>query len=146
MLYNLISHRVYIGKTRNFNHRSTTHRQNLKRNTHTNKKLQEDFNNGNNFAFVILDDMGTDFTDEQIRIREKLYMYAFIDKGLKLYNNEGREQLFKGLFYDVVAPQAYQIQKTLRASLGSNLASLHCCSKSNLDWKFDRLNSEFEPA
>ena len=141
MLYNLNSHRVYIGKTHNFNHRSTTHKLNLKKNAHTNKDLQQDFNKGDNFAFVILEDMGADFTDEQIRIKEKLYMYAFLDNYIKLYNKESREQLYQGLFGDVVRPQVQQIKRALRQSFGSNLSSLQYCSSDTLEWKFDKNNS-----
>lgn len=54
----LANNKVYIGQTSNFKSRIYNHKYNLKHNTHSNKQLQEDYNQFGlmNFTFSILQD------------------------------------------------------------------------------------------
>ena len=88
MIYNVNNHRVYIGETHDFAERATQHKYHLLGNRHPNKQLQIDFNAGNDFVFVILEDMGASCNDRDLGIREKQYMFAFLWKYVKLYNHQ----------------------------------------------------------
>ena len=93
MLYNLNKHRGYIGKTLKFHSRAEQHKNNLLCNTHSNKEMQKDFNNGDEFCFVILEDMGMACKREEMLLREKQYIYTFQDKHMNVYNLETMKRL-----------------------------------------------------
>ena len=136
MLYNLNRHKVYIGETQNFRSRAAHHKQRLSTNAHPNKKMQIDFNNGDEFVFVILEDMGESCEKEMLLLKEKMYIFAFRDKYIKVYNNETTEQLRGNLFYYLVTPLIEKIQSDFRMNFGCQMASLERCKSNTLKEKF----------
>ena len=54
MIENKINGKVYIGSSANIEHRLQDHRYNLRKGTHTNKALQEDFNQRHTFRVHVL--------------------------------------------------------------------------------------------
>lgn len=136
MIYNISKHKAYIGETSNFHRRATTHNNSLLNNKHQNKDLQNDFNDGCEFSFAILEDMGKDFNREELLCKEKQYIFAFRDKYIKTYNKETDEQLRYGLFYDFVLPSIRNIQSDFYNNFGCYLPTLAICSSNTLKEKF----------
>ena len=136
MLYNLTKHKAYIGKTMNFHSRAVQHKNHLLCNTHPSKSMQSDFNNGDEFCFVILEDMGI-CDKEDVLKREKQYIFAFRDKYIKIYNHETIEQLKHGLFFDMVCPTIDRIRSDFQKNFGCPMASLERCSTNTLKEKFN---------
>lgn len=86
-LQNTTNGKVYIGKTSNFAARIHGHQSSLKRKSHSNKQMQMDYNNGDNFLVICLfrypaiseEYIREHFKDIQ-RVLEKLeeeYIYEF---------------------------------------------------------------------
>ena len=142
MLYNMDKHKAYIGQTTNFSKRATEHKNQLFANSHSNKELQKDVNEGDDFFFVILENMGKACKREDALLMEKKYMLAFRDRCVHLYNRETIEQLKGALFYDMVLPSVNKIQNELRWKFQCHLLSLQRCKKSTLKEKFNRIIEE----
>ena len=140
MLYNVNNHKVYIGETHNFRERATQHKYNLLSNRHSNKKLQNDFNSGNDFVFVILEDMGEFCNDKDLILRETLYMYAFLWKYVKLYNRQTINELKDKLFFCIVFPTEDKIHKDMRLLFHCEIASMFRCGTETLKNKFAEIN------
>lgn len=144
MLYNINNHKVYIGETHNFRNRAINHKYNLSSNKHSNKKLQNDFNAGNDFVFVILEDMGEFCSDTDLILRETLYMYAFLWKYVKLYNHQTIKELKDKLFSCVVFPMVYKIHRNMRLLFHCEIASLCRCGTETIKNKFSRIDTNNE--
>jgi hypothetical protein len=136
MLYNLDTHRVYIGETQNFHSRALQHRYLLRSKSHSNVEMQQDYSNGCKFAFAILEDVGKSYSRDYLRSRERQYIYAFRRKYVAVYNHETTEQLRDLLFFDMVFPTIDNIQKDLRKSLGCYINQLCYCSQQTIVDKF----------
>lgn len=141
MLYNISNHRVYIGETHNFRERAQQHSCNLKGNKHSNKELQQDYNSGNEFVFVVLEDMGKLCSDKDLTIREEQYIAAFLDKYVKLYNHETRESIREKLYFDIVTPSVWDIQKELAKLFHSPIPSLRNCRADTIKSKLENINT-----
>ena len=135
MLYNLIKHKVYIGETGDFSSRKAQHFANLKVGTHPNKGLQKDFDNGDEILFVVLEDMGISPDANKLIRQEKLYIAAFLDKYVKLYNKETAKSIKERLYFDIVAPQIYDAQNSLKKRFGSPVASWCYCGLKTIKQK-----------
>jgi hypothetical protein len=142
MLYNVSGCKAYIGETRNFQQRARMHKYSLESHSHASKKIQEDFDKGDEFAFVLLEDMGRDCSVEELVIREKQYMLAFHNKYLELYNHESAEQIKDLLFQTLVAPLVYSVQSRLQRTLHCPLPTLERCNAETLKSKFECVNNE----
>lgn len=127
MIYNADKHKAYIGQTTNFKQRATMHRQQLIAGTHSNKEMQDDFNNGCKFAFAILETKENNIDSSKLLLREKQYIYAFRDKSIKTYNQETNEQIKQNLFYDMVLPEITKIYKRFHSDFGCELAQIPYC-------------------
>lgn len=138
MLYNLNIHKAYIGATHNFSARARNHRHLLMSDKHSNKLLQVDFNNGNEFVFVVLEDMGNNCENSLLFFREKQYIYAFREKRINHYNTETTEQLKDTLFFSMVSPTITEIQNNLQKQFACPITSLARCSDNTLKEKFSQ--------
>lgn len=136
MLFNMNNKKVYIGQTKNFRKRATEHSSQLLNNSHINKKVQNDFNNGMEFCFVILEEVEESRTKEELRILELQYIYAFRVKSMKLYNQESIERTKDLLFYEMVGQEQDRIRRSLRETLGCPVPLLEHCSIRKLKEKF----------
>ena len=132
MLFNLRLRKTYIGQTKNFQQRAMYHLSRLRHNLHSNKELQADFNNGDEFMFVILEDFGDKCEHIDLQLIELEYMYAFRRKTMKLYNHETTTQIEQLLFWRVLFPVIDGIQKRLRSGFGCQLATLERYNETNL--------------
>lgn len=142
MLYNLTKNKIYIGETKNFHNRSLQHREMLQSNTHSNKEMQEDYNNNCEFAFVILEDVGKTIEKDKLVWREKEYILAFRKKRIELYNCETTKQIIDKYIYDTLRPTLDKIYSDFREKTGCELRILKCCSENRLKTKFEKMNNE----
>lgn len=124
MIYNIYKHKAYIGQTHNFRNRALSHKRNLKSGTHSNRQLQKDYNDGDNFIFSIIH---ITKSETDLRILESEYIYAFQRRYVKLYNCETKEQIENFLFYDLVLPQIKIIEENLREKFKCPLPTLEYC-------------------
>jgi hypothetical protein len=92
---------VYVGATQNFHARALQHRQQLFAGAHSNKEMQKDFDNGYEFAFAILENMGDKCEKDKVLFREKQHIYAFKKNYIKTYNHETMEQLRNMMFWEM---------------------------------------------
>lgn len=76
----------YIGSTGNIKKRALEHINSLKRNKHSNKILQEDYNNGANIDFIILEKIHEEVEKDFLIAKEKMYMLSAIDNSFSIYN------------------------------------------------------------
>jgi hypothetical protein len=136
MLYNATNHRAYIGQTSNFHNRATMHKQNLLSNTHHNKKLQNDFNSGHGFIFVILEEVLDSDNCDELKLREKQYIFAFLDRYIKLYNHETSNQVKEYLFYHMIHTVTDKIRMDFSKKFSCQIGSLERYSKKTLEEKF----------
>jgi hypothetical protein len=85
-IINLAEKKIYIGKTENLHKRFNQHKNELLRNEHFNKWLQNDFNNGADFEFkpIQLFNERPPYIDH--RITEYLYMFYFYKRNYIIYN------------------------------------------------------------
>ena len=128
MLYNMNNNKVYIGKTINFRKRAITHSSQLLNNSHINKEVQNDFNKGMEFYFVILENVGENCGKEELKELEMLYIYTFRNKNMKLYNAETNEQIKDLLFYEAFSYKSDRIRKHFRNNFGCPIPMLKQCS------------------
>lgn len=136
MLMNISNHRVYIGETHNFKQRAQTHLGQLRSKKHSNEQLQSDFDDGCDFIFTILENMGSYCETEKRTMRERLYIYSFRDRGVKLYNQDTREHLEKRLFMDMISPSVREIQRNFRKKYRIPLAAIWMCKVNALKERF----------
>lgn len=136
MIYNINNNKVYIGQTHNFRNRAVQHKSDLTRNTHRCKEMQKDFNEGMEFYFVILKDVGETCDNEELLLLEKQYMYCFYDKCMKLYNHETKEVIKAHLFYEMFYQTKETIQKEMQIQFGCPIPLLKHCSTRKLKEKF----------
>ena len=135
MILNVRSCKIYIGQTQNFRNRFQQHWNSLKNNSHKNEILQHDYDNGDEFVFAILENMKTTNTDKRL-LREKLYVLAFYDKGIKLYNKITKDQVLEALCYDLIYRDVWHISESFYKKYRTNLASLYRCKPETLKNKF----------
>lgn len=143
MLYNGTKHLAYIGQTTNFYQRAVQHKTLLRSRKHTNKMMQLDFSDGDTFYFVILEELRGECENDHLLMREKLYMYAFMHKGLKLYNCESLEQIKENLFMTFFLPSIWEIYPSLHDKLGCWIGTLSTCGDRLLEEKFRKANESF---
>ena len=127
MIYNLHKHKAYIGQTHNFYQRATMHRQQLNAGIHPNNELQNDFNNGCEFVFAILELISKRTDARYLLLKEKQYIFAFREKYIKTYNKETDDQIKNNLFYDMVLPEITKIHKSIHTKFGCELAHFPYC-------------------
>ena len=137
MLINTNNCRVYIGKTQSFRRRSIDHFNLLTNGTHYNKRLQNDFNKGHDFVFVVLDDKGMEYRRREMLLLEMQYMLAFLEKSCVLYNHETKYQLRQRLYFEMVFSCIDQISKDFQKKYGCSMASLCRCRPDTLVMKFE---------
>lgn len=140
MLYNLTNHKIYIGQTENIQKRAKQHKQLLESNLHSNKDLQTDYNSGCDFAFVVLE--MCESGQKYLLVKELQYIYAFRDKGVKLYNKESKEKAQERLFYEMVFPSVRLIQQDFTRSFHITLAAMSRAKPETLIKKFSKDNKE----
>lgn len=136
MLFNMDNKKVYIGQTNNFKRRAVQHSERLLNNAHSNKDMQNDFNNGMEFCFVILEEVGENYSKEDLRSLELQYIYIFRGKYMKLYNKETMEQIKDSLFYNMFRQKQDRIQKHFYKYFGCHIPMLEHCSIRKLKEKF----------
>lgn len=78
---------IYIGQSKGIYHRLKQHRAVLSRNEHSNKQMQEDFNNGCDFVSGIIQEVDFKTTRYYKEVLEGLYIIEFMQSGCKLYND-----------------------------------------------------------
>lgn len=125
MIYNMTNHKAYIGQTSNFKKRAIQHSMNLYSGKHSNKELQKDYDNGCQFAFTILEN--TIDNHSFLLLREKMYMYAFLRKYIKLYNHETEQDLKDSLFSDFVYPEIDNIHTLFHENFKCPISNFHQC-------------------
>lgn len=135
MILNINSRKIYIGQTQNFRSRFNQHFNSLKNGTHQNEELQQDYNEGDEFVFCILEKLKT-HNAEKLLLREKFYVLAFYDKGIELYNKVTKEKVLEMLCYDLIYRNAWNISETFYKKYRINLASLYMCKPETLKKKF----------
>ncbi len=143
MLYNINNHKAYIGETTNFKNRASTHRHSLRSGVHSNDKLQEDYDNNCEFAFVILEDLGNSCDRDTLLFREKDYILAFLKKRIAVYNKETKDQLVSHYFWRLLSPVMDDIYHDLRKQLGCEILTLRTCRPDTLRDKFEWINMQY---
>ena len=119
MIFNADDKRTYIGATRNLYKRAYRHAYELKTGQHESKEMQEDFNNGKKMWFVILEKEDENISNDDLRIREWIYMLSFDDKRFLLYNKkESPEQIKRLLFNRIVMNEVREAEKKITKNLG----------------------------
>jgi len=83
-LYNTDKKRYYIGQTSDLKRRETDHFTALKKGTHYCKKMQEDYNNGDNISFIVITYCPN--IERLLRSEETRIMNNYMKRGLFLYN------------------------------------------------------------
>lgn len=136
MLFNINNRKAYIGETNNFQRRAIQHSSQLLNNAHSNKKVQNDFNNGMEFCFVILEEVGENCTKEELRILELQYIFTFRSKFMELYNLETIEQAKDLLFQDMIMQKRDRIQKNFHDNFGCPMPMLKHCGINKVKEKF----------
>ena len=84
-LYNTNKNIYYIGSSQNIEKRIDQHLWSLKKKRHYNKKMQEDYNNGDQFEGCILYSMATD-NKRELQKQEEHYIDWYRRKRKPLYN------------------------------------------------------------
>ena len=74
----------YIGKCKNFKTRLNTHLCELRKGNHCNKKMQQDFSNGDKFTYKIL--VKCPPVNDLLYYEERRLINEYINKGNQLYN------------------------------------------------------------
>lgn len=95
ILKNNANGKIYVGNTRQFKERSYSHLNNLRKNRHINKSLQEDYNlyGEKAFEFLIVEEtfLGFGFRKEQewmIRLKTYDPKYGYNDKDPFFYSKQ----------------------------------------------------------
>lgn len=76
----------YIGSSKNIRKRANEHNRQLKNNKHSNKILQNDYNNGAILDFLILERTDDSIEKDLLIAKEKMYMLESIENGFVIYN------------------------------------------------------------
>lgn len=77
---------VYIGSSYNIKKRAIGHNNSLKSGKHSNKGLQEDYNNGYKLDFIILEKIESEIDKDFLIAKEKMYMLSSIENSFSIYN------------------------------------------------------------
>ena len=85
-ILNLRQMKCYIGASHNIKLRATQHKISLKNGKHANKLLQEDFNKGEKFDFLIICKLDADIPKNDLIAIEKIYMITAMDERFSIYN------------------------------------------------------------
>lgn len=83
-IHNTTKDIFYIGSSENIEKRWQQHQILLKTNKHYNKKLQSDYNNGDNIIFGLIKDTFPD--KRQLLYEERFYIHNWKQNGRNLYN------------------------------------------------------------
>ena len=85
---NTINGKIYIGQSTQWPKRWTSHKRNLRKNTHVNRSLQQDYNKYGKDAFVfeVLEEYPADTSSELLLERERANIIRSIREHKPLYN------------------------------------------------------------
>lgn len=89
-LINTDKNKIYIGESNNIRSRAKAHINLLKAGKHINKGLQQDYNNGENFDFVVLQVIPGAFNSEKRLCIEDYYIECCRIQKIELYNNNDK--------------------------------------------------------
>lgn len=137
MLYNITQRKIYVGCTSNFNRRATQHRKDLRAERHSNKKMQEDYNKGCEFAFAILEEYEK-FDKDFLREREKLNILAFRDRRIEVYNHDTDEYIMYQYINNLFKPIKNEVYRNFHNLYGLEITSLVCCKPDTIRAKFQK--------
>lgn len=110
-IYALFNHKeksVYIGKCQNMKEQAIKLRSTLKRGTHTNKDIQEAYDQGDVLRFYplqyVFNDEDYEEDEQEIKITALYYLYLAYFKidGFKLYNKQLPSNLGGSALYEVM--------------------------------------------
>jgi group I intron endonuclease len=85
---NKVNGKFYVGSSANISKRWWEHRTSLIKNKHVNVHLQSSWNlhGENSFAFVLVEEVDKDTTDEELKQKEQVYLDECWDGGVNCYN------------------------------------------------------------
>jgi hypothetical protein len=85
---NTINGKVYIGQSTQYSRRWTTHKRNLRKNTHPNKRIQQDWNEYGEDAFVfeVIEELPPDTSSELLLEKEREQIIEHLKRDVVLYN------------------------------------------------------------
>lgn len=99
---NIFRTKFYIGSTVDFSKRRTSHFNSLRKGTHSNNELQQDFNFDGNSAFVVypLEEV---YRDVDLKCLEEKWISSFKSEGFELYNVYNRCNFLNGSVRDLIS-------------------------------------------
>lgn len=132
MIYNSDTNMVYVGETSNLKKRSLHHYNCLKNGTHSNNQLLNDYKLGHCLFFSVLEEFEEPKTKEELKLLEKMYIMAFYNRGMKLYNKTTKEYTKESLYFEFIDPKVKNINYKLRNKFGMELNSIRYCKTNKL--------------
>ena len=88
LIMNTINGKVYIGQSTQYSRRWAEHKRNLRKNTHPNKHLQQDWNEHGEDAFVfeVIEELPPDTSSELLLEKEREQIIEHLKRDVILYN------------------------------------------------------------
>lgn len=89
-IIDIYNFKVYIGSSQNVLLRGKNHLSLLKRKKHNIKELQKDYDNKNDFDFILIEKANC--STRKRLLKEYCYIYLMIKEGFSIYNSYGKTE------------------------------------------------------